>query len=252
MNLSSVRSICTMKKYVILILVCGCLGAPSWTTLQTEHYTFHYRSGSVAEEDIHFIAEYQELSYAKIVETLQVSFDGHIHYYFYTSEWDKLFSTGDKGGGLSNTLKNEIHAIYNENRKVIGCHEDTHIIAYRTLGNPPFFLQEGLAVFMMESWFQRPVHEWGREFLDKGKLIPVKSLLISINFEKYDSKITYPQSGSFVKYLVDVYGIEKFKTLFSQAVNENIEFLFKEIYRKSVDDLEREWLNYLKNTEVFI
>jgi hypothetical protein len=51
---------------------------------------------------------------------------------------------------------------------------------------------------------------------------------------------------------VDVYGIEKFKTLFSQAIDENIEFLFKEIYNKSVDDLEREWLDYLKNTDVFV
>ncbi|KYK31747.1 MAG: hypothetical protein AYK19_16400 [Theionarchaea archaeon DG-70-1] len=238
-----------MKKCLplILIVMCGCLGTSSWNTVKTEHYVFHYRPGSLAEKEIDYIAELQELSYTKIVGIMDVEFDEPIHYYLYSSRWDILYSTGDRGAGLANPLTHEVHALYMEGWKAVGPHEDTHVIAYWSLGNPPPFLQEGLAVFMMGTWWGRPLHEWGREFLEEEKLIPVKPLLISVSFQKYDTRITYPQSGSFTKYVIDVYGIEKFKEVYSQAHDENIKVLFEDVYGKSIDELEEEWITYLKS-----
>lgn len=234
---------------LLCVVVCGCLGTSAWNTTETEHYVFHYRPGSRAEKDIQFIAELQELSYTKVTEILEVDFDSKIHYYFYSSRWDKMYSTGDRGGGFANPLVCEIHAVYAEDRKVVGCHEDTHVIAYWTLGNPPPFLQEGLAVFMMELWWGRPLHEWSREFLEEDALIPIKSLLISTNFWKYDDKITYPESGSFTKFLIEKYGIDKFELVYCQANDENIQVVFENIYGKSIDELEEEWISYLRNLE---
>ena len=233
---------------VILIILCGCVStSPSWNVTKSEHYTFYYRPGSLAEEHIAFIVEIQEMSYTRIITTLHVTFDQKIDYYLYPSRWDKLFTMGDRSGGCANPLFTEVHAVYMEGGKTIGCHEDTHIICYWTLGNPPPFLQEGLAVSMMESWYGRPVHEWAREFLPKKRLIPLKSLLISHNFSKYNTKVTYPQSGSFTKYIIDMYGIEKFKTVYSQAIDETVESVFWNVYGKSIDELEQEWIVYLEN-----
>ena len=233
---------------ILIILLCGCLDtSPSWNVTKSEHYTFHYRPGSLAEEQIAFIVEIQEMSYTRITSTLHVTFDQRIDYYLYPSQWDKLFTMGERSRGNANLLFTEIHAVYREGVKTIGCHEDTHIISYWTLGNPPPFLQEGLAVSMMESWYGRPVHEWAQEFLQKKRLIPLKSLLISHNFWKYNTKVTYPQSGSFTKYIIDIYGIEKFKTVYSQAVDETIENVFRNVYGKSIDELEQEWILYLES-----
>ncbi len=77
--------------------------------------------------------------------------------------------------------------------------------------------------------------------LKTKKTFPLKSLI-----EEFDKKagesdvIAYLQSAAIFKYLYEKHGIEKMKLLWASGF-EN----FKSIYGLSIEDFEKEWLDYI-------
>ncbi|MFH1337137.1 MAG: hypothetical protein ABII96_11520, partial [Candidatus Zixiibacteriota bacterium] len=57
----------------------------------------------------------------------------------------------------------------------------------------------------------------------------------------------YLASGSFVRYLIDSYGINKLKIFLPIARKDNYKEIFLEIYGKSIDDFEKEWREFLRH-----
>ncbi|MGB8657633.1 MAG: hypothetical protein WCE90_07595 [Candidatus Zixiibacteriota bacterium] len=56
----------------------------------------------------------------------------------------------------------------------------------------------------------------------------------------------YLVSGSFVRYLIDHYGLGKFKLLLPKAGEDNYRRISQEIYSRSIDDFEEEWRDFLR------
>lgn len=73
-----------------------------------------------------------------------------------------------------------------------------------------------------------------------------------IGSEATQPKIAYPQCGSFVKFLIDTSGFEKFKRLYRSLENGSSESIVKrnrgaiqDIYARSLEQLEESWLAHL-------
>ena len=61
--------------------------------------------------------------------------------------------------------------------------------------------------------------------------------------------IAYPQSGSFVRYLIKAYGLKKFKQAYKKLLRDkknqqNIKII-KGFYSQSIKELEKSWIEYL-------
>ena len=69
----------------------------------------------------------------------------------------------------------------------------------------------------------------------------IPSLNRSFNFFGFNSTLSYIYSGSFCKFLIESYGIEKFKRYYS---SNN----FEEAYSKNFNDVIEDYLNFLKKT----
>ena len=117
---------------------------------ETEHYVFHYESGSKAEQDIKYIADTQESCYRHITLMLGLSMKAKIHYYLYGSreeigqECERRFGEYTPYNGCT-VSETEILAVYNDDVQCIGIHEDTHLVMF-TLGySESSFLEEGIA-----------------------------------------------------------------------------------------------------------
>jgi hypothetical protein len=212
-----------------------------WRTKQSAHFVYHFMSQFQDASKLEQQMKLSERHYEKITKLLGVVMKDKIQYYYYPSKDMMTKMTGNYGTGKAYCEKNELHSIYSYHP-----HEITHLIACR-LGNPPVFLSEGFAVLYGwdTGWQGKPVDWWVRKYRNEKKYIPISSLSVTSSFRKYDDAITYPESGSFVEFLIDRYGIVKFKKYYSKASDKTIGIITMEVYGKSLKDLETLWLNSL-------
>ena len=135
---------------------------------------------------------------------------------------------------------NAVYSVYSDKLKAVGDHEFHHIIVHKMWGmQDEKILSEGFAVYSDDKWHDYELHSLCNYLLIKGKLLSLKE--ISDNFSKHSSLITYPQSGSFIKYLYEKYGCEKLKLLWRNGFKK-----LENIYNSSLDKIEAEWLETIK------
>ncbi len=233
----------------------------NWTVRKSPHYVFHYSKNSLAEKDIKKIITVQEQSYKKILRTLKLKDKRKINYYLYSSRKNKQNLMGDDGHGNAIWLeikkrkvwvpkKFEVHSLYNNKIQCIGPHEDTHLLSL-PLGVSIFLFSEGLAEFMDERWYGKDIDIWAKKYLKENKLYPIEFLVENKNWDKVNDMIAYPQVGSFVRFLINTYGIEKFKKVYRRTsrqkiLKENIEII-EIIYPRPIEKLEKIWREYLRH-----
>ncbi len=132
-------------------------------------------------------------------------------------------------------------------------HEITHLVA-PSRGKDNQFLDEGLAVFVQEK-FKRPddrsfpnmgrdLHQetlrWAR---DHGRLIPLAEADPSRGRAGGSRPLIYLQGGSFVRYLVETYGLASFMTMYEGQS-------YQAVYGKDLAALEGEWKKFLDGIEL--
>ena len=135
-------------------------------------------------------------------------------------------------------------------------HEITHIIT----GGNLISLKEGLANYMQEKYgrnitlmnFGAPIHPLAKEFIKMSNQDLIDKLSQNVSYSYFDNwferRNFYILSHSFVKYLINEYGIKKFMRVYnSNYPNE----MSEKVYNKDLDDLENEWLKYLEEIETF-
>jgi hypothetical protein len=147
-----------------------------------------------------------------------------------------------------NPEKFEVHSFYSDKIKCIGEHEDTHLLSI-SLGAAIFLFSEGLAEFMSEKWNQKDIDFWAKKYLKKNKLYSLKFLTNDKNWRRIDEEIVYPQAGSLIRYLIKIYGLEKFKEVYKNLSREktnrqNIK-ITEDVYSKPIKELEEDWKRYL-------
>lgn len=131
-------------------------------------------------------------------------------------------------------------------------HELTHIIA-PSQGKPNRYLDEGLAVFMQEKFgagksypnMGEDVHQVTMRLIKTvGEPIPIYKLEETRNSSLTSNlrRLAYLQEGSFVKYLVEKYGLKDFMAMYEGKS-------YEKVYKKSLDDLEKEWKEFIRSIE---
>lgn len=229
----------------------------NWELEKTEHFDIYYRANSYAEENLDDIIRIQEEAYQYILEQLNVQFNDTISIYIYPTPEDAGW---DHVQGLAYNRQKVVLGVYSEKGKSIGvegasAHEITHVIAWNAIGKPgTTFLNEGLAVTMDGIWHavSDPItnlHQWTKKFMDEDKLPAVDDMVN--NWNLFSGLITYPVSGSFVSYLLDEYGIEKFKEMLVEANKYNFNSKCQEIYNRELNELELDWKVYIEEVSEY-
>lgn len=228
------------------------------------HYLFYFKKDSLAQEDIKNIISKKEKHYKKILDWLNLNNDRKIEYYLYPSLKEKLVLMGDNSLGnaiwkkleIDNektvSQKFEIHILYNEKCKFINEHEDTHLLSL-PWGLSLYLFCEGLAQYMENTFAEEDLHEASKKLLKKNKLYSIEFLFDNKNWDKVESMIIYPQTGSFSKFIIGKYGKDKFEKLYKNTSrNNNIDKNlkeFKKVYNKKLNQTEKEWLEFLKENK---
>ncbi|KPJ55613.1 hypothetical protein AMJ49_06745 [Parcubacteria bacterium DG_74_2] len=238
------------------------LDKKNWLIKKSPNYLFYYFKNSLAEKNIKEIIKIKEKHYSKILSFLKIKNCRKIQYYFYPTIKEKKKLMGDNNFGnaiweeleLKNsrakTKRFEIHVAYNNKCKFIGEHEDTHLLSL-SWGLSIYLFQEGLAQFMEENLFGKDIDNLSKKLLKQNKLYSTKWLCNNKNWDRLRPEIIYSQSGSFVRYLINTYGLKKFKKLYKKTARqktpkENIKII-EIIYSQSIKKIEKNWRKYLKS-----
>ncbi|UCG57479.1 MAG: hypothetical protein JSU70_21760 [Phycisphaerales bacterium] len=231
---------------------------PKMEKRSTKHFDIYYFKDSTAEGHIDSIATQKEESYRNICESLGKDFDLRIRAILFEDRQSKHRATGHQGAGWA--YGNTIVEVYNEQEKVDPYHETTHILM-GNIGSPPALLNEGFAVYMQvgQMWNSEHIDITAARLAQQGKLAPLNELITrtEIGSRSDDGEVAYPQSASFVKFLIDKHGKDKFVQAYKElkgsddtAVHRQNTEKLAQIYGESLAQLEQQWKNVLLSSDV--
>jgi len=129
-----------------------------------------------------------------------------------------------------------------------------------SFGGPPALFNEGFAVYISEKLGvraleglgggQATIYQWVKELKTKGDWIELPQLLTFTQIGPAESRptVAYPEAASFVKFLIDTYGKDKYFQAYQTLRNsgdkatqeENVKQL-EQICGKPLQTLRQQW-----------
>ncbi len=206
------------------------LKADLWQTAIPEggeyrvHYVPHTKSRrAMAEEKARILREFSR-DYAALEDFFHTRPDNSIDIWMYPSPALKGKHIGAIRTSFARVWKDEIHLIQASPDSTLARHEMAHLFA-GSFGLPPLKLAGGFHIPAM-GWVEGlamaaewPVqtydlHTWSAAILSRPDVFPsVTPHALMYGFWGLPSRVAYTLAGSWVKWLIDRYGIERIKTL---------------------------------------
>ncbi len=209
----------------------------AWQKDSTEHFNFYYESKFIPAADVDTAKKKYERDYPELLAFLGVKNYNHkLNLFMLDSRESMKKLIGTETNGVAKPEDNTVYSIFNSSVKTFGKHEFCHVISINEWGMyKEAWLSEGLAVNSDNEWWGYDLHALANYLNAKGKLIPVKKIIE--NFHNYESTITYPECGSFVRYIKEKYGLEAIKDLWKEGSKG-----FENKLNKSIPEVEKDWL----------
>jgi tetratricopeptide (TPR) repeat protein len=214
-------------------------------SVETDNFIIYYDPGSPEAKDLDLISMDHEWRYKQLREALELKSQEKIKSYIYpdTETRKKLIGAGETT--IANPVHNEIHLIYDSFPHPVLKHELVHVMSGE-FGNavlkisPKIGLLEGIAVAADWRGQKYNPHQWSKVMIEMG-IAPDVENIVGFGFWYAPAEVSYTFMGSFSKYLIDTYGIEKYKTAYKTGSFSG--------YGKDVAELELEWKEFLKTVE---
>ena len=230
-----------------------------WLKYETEHYVFYYFPHTVAEKEISQISKTQEIGFKKIVDFLGTPVPKRkIIYYLYPDAKIKKELMGDDWYAQSILKDFIVHVLYTKDIKPVSEHEDTHLLSL-PWGLSIALFQEGLAEYMVgHGWHGENHDKLAKKALKKGILPTIESMMEHKKWQEFDDDNAlyyYCFVGSFTKFLIEKYGVEKFKALYKNTresyTKEQNTDVFKNVYGSGPEEVGNDWKKYLDDTKIY-
>jgi hypothetical protein len=127
-------------------------------------------------------------------------------------------------------------------------HELFHVISLNTWGTSySRLLVEGGAVYAdNECYYENPIPTMNAYYLQTKQLVSLEALIHDFDKIAFTNDVlAYLQSAGVFKYLYEKYGVDKMKLLWTGGFDK-----FESIYGITVQQLETDWLDYLKTVPI--
>lgn len=211
---------------------------------ESAHFVFHFSPGDSVE------AQRMEAHYRWAVGILGVAPPVQIQYYKYLDRNQMSRLTGQVTNGWAEPEGFAVHSIW-----PFDPHEVVHVYS-ALVGRPSDFFNEGLAVAMgtdplsgrLEAlWNGRDVHQVAR--MMGSELIPLRDMVTTDDFRRYPDGTSYPEAGSFIRYLMENHGSAAVLSLFAAGSRNDsrgtIERSFRSAFGFELTEAEARWRAFL-------
>ncbi len=151
---------------------------------------------------------------------------------------------GSKAANVAKPWMNQIFLDYNSVENTLE-HELIHIYAAQ-IGSTPFKIADGFNMAMLEgyamaiedNYSEYDIHYMALLAKESGYNFNIPELFSKFNFFGQASSLSYITAGSFIKYLIEIYGIEKVNLIYQDLD-------FEKYLEKSLTKLSIEYVKYL-------
>jgi tetratricopeptide (TPR) repeat protein len=233
---------------------------PPFKVRVSEHFIVYYFPSSDAESDLDKIVLRRERILQRLCREMGVEWSGRAVLFLYPDAEVARKLTGHRGDGW--TYGRTVVEVYGARRRIDPNHEMVHLVASR-IGAPPVLFSEGLATSREQNFdnagrYAADVEAWCRGYLREGELVPLEELMTvpSLGEDVTRPRIAYPESACFVRYLLEQYGWEKFRTAYAQLAGgedpalpaENLE-RFQKIFGVNFRVAEAQWKENLSRSK---
>ncbi len=218
-------------------------------SLTTEHAVIFYSNKIKDENQIRLMGLMHDFFYEQIKDELKIKSKQKILSFIFFDEEEKRELLGFAKANVSKPWLNQIYVDFNSFTHTLK-HEMVHTLAsefgagiFKTNKNLNPSIIEGFAMAIENNYDNYPVHYAAKLAFDSGIRIQLKKLFSGVSFFLNYSAISYVYTGSFFRYLLDNYGIEKVKLFYRTSD-------FIESFKNNVDDLEKEYFKFLGKLDV--
>ncbi len=212
--------------------------------IDTPHFKIHYSEG-IDENLMKSIALHHEYYYGQIAFYFRVRLNEKINSFVFKDSHQKKVLLGTENADIAKPWLHQCFTVY-DNYDATLRHEIAHVISskfgagvFKVAENINPSLIEGVAVAADPFYAEYNIHYMAALAYKNGFKINIKNLFSGYSFLTNASSLSYIYAGSFVKYLIDRYGVGKMKNLYS-----DIDFI--KVYNKPVKELESEYYKYIE------
>ena len=211
-----------------------------WVADSTEHFFIYYETGALNKDRLEQVKKDVEASYKHNLIVLNESDYERTIYVFIVDSRERMKDlVGGETNGIAFPETHVVCYIVNENMLLSAKHELLHVMAMNLWGEPEPWINEGMAVFSDGHWHNHDLDALAKHLLEEGELFPVKEMVSS--FHNHNDLVSYPQSGSFVKFIYEKFGVDAVKALWQNGVASS-----EEVIGMNVLSLEKEWLQAIE------
>ncbi len=211
--------------------------------IRTEHFDIYFSDG-ISRDEINIITLNHEYYYEQLTHFYNTYPKEKYISFIFKDDAQKKEYFGSENADVAKPWLGEIFTIadnYNSSLR----HEIAHCFAgefgwgiFDVADNFNPALIEGAAVAGAPEYDLNNVHYMASLAYHNGFRIELKNLFKGLNFFGQTSGLSYIYAGSFCRYLIDNYGIEKFKRLYSDID-------FEKIYSRNIEELSSGYFSFI-------
>ena len=230
----------------------GSLESALWATIDTPHYRVHYlprsKNRQAMAREYERIANDYERDYRYLESFFQTTVSQKMEIWHYPDAEMKGHYLGAKRTSFARLWKREIHVVEGSADSTLSRHEMAHLFAasfstshFGVAGGwlPSLGWTEGLAMAAEWPIETYDLHAWAHGILHNeavfGHIDPVT---LMYGFWGLPSRVAYTVAGSFVRWLIERYGIEKVKQMSNLMPGD-----FEDAFGISFRNLFEQWRN---------
>lgn len=213
-------------------------------SVHSDNFDIYYSPDSFSPDEIQSVIDEHEFRLSQVTRYLNVRWSGRIQSFIYPLREIKRRLLGSETSQIARPWMKEIHLSQQGWQSSLK-HELVHVVAGSfapyIIKAPVFHyygLTEGLAMAIEWDYGNRTLHQYAAAMRAYKILPSLTSLITTRGFLNNASSLSYVASGSFCRWLIEEYGIEKMKHVYesddlTSVLNENLE------------SLEKKWWNFL-------
>ncbi len=152
--------------------------------------------------------------------------------------WDKRFAMA------VDPTRATAHALFTQEMNTADPFILSYTIVLRNYGYAPPFVSEGLANYLSLAIFDM------KEIVDRGLALPLDTFLDTWQYYTADPYIADRTAATFVMYLVNEYGFNRFKQFYRAADDLNLRNVLEEQFGSSIEELEKNWMHFVDTSTI--
>jgi len=219
------------------------LGDELWNVDPSAHFELYYVPNTLGDFGWNLVRDFLEAEFSEFDNAFNLKRAQRIHFFISPCKVPEISWLPNRDWAIHPTTF-KAYGVFNRDNKSVGGVPVNLNYFYRYLGYAPLCLAEGTArAFEYDHYYAKKL-KW------RGHLPRPSEWWTNIKYKSYPDSGLYIAAGSFMKYVLQAHGVQKWHQLYSVANDFNADSAFTGVYGTSFRDLEEEWLGYLDTVRV--